>query len=69
MVLEKHVIEELFNLLQHYPVWPGDTLSHGSMAECECRGWAVRQEDGSWIPTRRGIAALSKALLKEVRDE
>jgi hypothetical protein len=55
---ERHYLEELANVVEGYPLWPGDTISHETARVCGERGWIVRQEDGSWIPTAEGLAKL-----------
>jgi len=52
---ERHLIEELRNVVEHYPLFPGDTVSHEGARRCCDRGWIVRQADGCWIPTRLGL--------------
>lgn len=54
-MLERHYREELRNIVEKYPVFPGDTVSHKTARVCAERGWAVRQADGSWIPTAEGL--------------
>lgn len=53
---ERHVLEELANVVENYPLWPGDTVTHETARRAEERGWIVRQADGSWIPTAAGLA-------------
>lgn len=55
-----HVMEELFNLVANRPVFPGDTISHGCAEECVERGWARRDKDGSFRPTKVGKQALAE---------
>jgi len=50
---EDNVVEELRNIWSHYPVFPGDTLSHATANECVKRGWAKRDESGNFIPVWR----------------
>ena len=52
---EYHYREELRNVVDGYPLWPGDTVSHAGAKVCSERGWIVRQKDGSWIPTALGL--------------
>lgn len=46
---------ELANVVEHYPLWPGDTLSHRTAKGCRLVGWIARQADGNWIPTGLGM--------------
>lgn len=48
---EKNILEEARNIARNAPVFPGDTISHATAAECERRGWIRRDERGDWIPT------------------
>ncbi len=50
---EKVILEEARNVARHWPVFPGDTLSHASAYECARRGWIRRDSDGNWRPTLR----------------
>jgi len=52
--LEKSVLEELKNIKKNEPLFPGDTISHGSAEACISRGWAQRNEDGNFIITDEG---------------
>lgn len=63
-MLERHYREELRNIVERYPVFPGDTVSHEGAKVCAERGWIVRQSDGSWIPTAKGLKA-AEADLRE----
>lgn len=54
-----HAVEELENVVNNYPVWPGDTLSHQTAKGCEILKWIVRNGEGDWIPTALGITTLS----------
>ena len=56
---EQSVREELRNICENYPVFPGDTLSHETAHECGRRRWGVRA-DGDWIPTALGITENEK---------
>ena len=51
---EKHVREELRNIVKNAPVWPGNTISHATANECVRRGWAARNMDGDFVPTPLG---------------
>lgn len=53
--------DELQNVVERYPVWPGDTVSHPSMDRLRDLGYAVRQDDGSWIPTAAGLEEWDRA--------
>lgn len=54
-MLERHYLEELANVVEGYPLFAGDTLSHETARVCGERGWIVRQGDGNWIPTAEGL--------------
>lgn len=58
MISDRHCVEEMRNIADNYPVFPGDTISHESANECGRRGWAVRNTDGNWIPTAEGLRAI-----------
>lgn len=58
MESDGHVYEELFNIIQNKPLWPGCTISHRTAEQCEHRGWAKRDDKGRWVPTGAGIEAL-----------
>ncbi len=58
---ENAVLEQLSAVVMHYPVAPGDTLSHALAAECARRGWICRDRAGSWIPRAAGIEIHRKA--------
>lgn len=63
MVIElRHVRDELVNVVERYPVWPGDTISHETARMCSDLGWIVRQADGCWIPTWKGLIAYAEAV-------
>lgn len=47
--------KELANVVEHYPLWPGDTISHRTANGCRLVGWITRQADGNWIPTGLGM--------------
>jgi hypothetical protein len=53
----RHAHKELDNIVKNYPVCPGDTVSHPTARACADMGWAVRQADGRWIPTAKGLTA------------
>lgn len=55
---ECHVYEELFNIIQNKPLWPGCTISHRTAEQCERRGWAKRDDKGRLVPTQAGVEAL-----------
>ena len=55
MIEERHYLEELASIVENYPLFPGDMISHTTANECGRRGWAVRQADGNWIPTAEGL--------------
>lgn len=59
-MLEKHVIEELENIVENDPVFPGDTISHATANECVSRGRATRNAEGDFIPTFEGRAILRR---------
>ena len=54
-VQERHMLEELRNVVKNYPLFPGSTISHNTAKACAKMGWIVRQKDGNWIPTRAGL--------------
>lgn len=54
-MLERHYLEELANVVENYPLFAGDTISHETAQVCGKRGWIVRQSDGNWIPTAEGL--------------
>lgn len=58
-----HIVEQLLAVVDHYPLDPGDTISHEGAKRCAALGLIVRQADGKWIPTAQGlwVAGLSKA--------
>jgi hypothetical protein len=47
--------DELRNVVQNYPVWPGNTVSHASARELAEQGLIVRNSKGDWIPTAKGL--------------
>lgn len=51
---EKHYYEELHNVIEGEPLFPGDTISHQGANECERRGWIRRDTEGNWISTPLG---------------
>ena len=55
---ERHVREEMRNILKNQPVWPGDVISHATAHECEIRGWAVRTVHGNIVATDAGREAI-----------
>lgn len=60
-MLEKSVIDEMRNIAENEPVFPGDTLSHATANECVYRGWADRNNDGDFVATDKGRAAMREA--------
>lgn len=46
--------EELRNIVNNAPVWPGDTLSHET-ARWLSRRWLIRRKGGEWVPTWLGV--------------
>lgn len=60
-VSTRQAIEQLACIVDSYPLWPGDTLSHGSATACELNGWTKRDSDGNWIPTAEGVAVIRAA--------
>lgn len=58
---EWNVLEELRNVCAHYPVEPGNTISHTTAYECAERGWIVRDASARWIPTAAGIERAVRA--------
>lgn len=59
---ERNILEEARNIARNAPVFPGDTISHRTAAECERRGWIQRNADGYWIPTETCPWTVVKAL-------
>ena len=55
--LERLFAEELAHVISRYPVHPLNVLSKAAAEECERRGWSVKQADGRWIPTSKGLVA------------
>lgn len=53
------VWEELSNVVNNYPVFPGDTISHKTALACSILGWITRDESGNWIPTADGVSELA----------
>lgn len=51
---EKHYLEELGNIVENAPVFPGDTISHAGANECVRRGWAERDDNSDFVPTELG---------------
>ena len=49
--------EQLAAIVEHYPTFAGDTLSHEAAQDCERRGWIRRDLAGNWIPTASGLSA------------
>lgn len=64
---ERHMLEELANVVEGYPVFAGDTLSHRTAEACRRAGWIVRQAEGRWIPTAAGLLRLERHLLEARR--
>jgi len=54
---ERHVHEELLNIINNAPLWAGHTILHATADECGRRGWAKRDADARWVPTIDGILA------------
>lgn len=65
VVNEGHVYEELFNIIHNKPLWPGGTISHRTVEQCEHRGWAKRDSNGRWVPTPAGVDALIEWVRRE----
>lgn len=53
--LSKAAKDQLLALVKHYPMWPGDTLSHDAMRELYNADMAARDASGNWIPTGQCI--------------
>lgn len=68
MPREFHIREQLRSVVKGYPLWPGDTISHEGARECQRRGWIVRQGDGNWIPTAKGLAEDGKPMPENKED-
>ena len=56
-----HLHEELRNVVENYPLFPGDTVSHRTAKACARLGWIKRQGNGYWIPTALGIDEYERA--------
>lgn len=54
------ILDELENIVDNHPLWPGDTLSHASANECIERGWATRDLNWDFIPTEEGRIRLAR---------
>lgn len=48
----KPTFDEARNIAENQPVFPGDTLSHWTAEYCFKLGWAIRDKNGDWIPTK-----------------
>ena len=57
---ERDVREELHNICQNYPLFPGKTIAHSTARECVDRGWAERNRQGDFLPTALGLAENEK---------
>lgn len=64
-----HVYEELWNIVQNSPLWPGCTISHRTADACGARGWAKRDSKGRWVPTEAGFDALMNWVQEARRKE
>jgi len=60
MIEERHVREEMRNICNNHPLFPGDTISHETANECSRRGWARRDQSGNWIPTEIGLREVNR---------
>ena len=45
----KHLHEELCNIIDNQPVFPGDVISHSTAYELERRGLIRRNKSGDWV--------------------
>lgn len=57
-------MEELRNVAEHEPLWPGDAISHATLHECERRGWARRSYVGGRVvltEVGRAVANMERA--------
>lgn len=52
---ERDVREELQNICENAPLFPGKTIAHSTARECVDRGWAARNKDGDFVPTPLGL--------------
>jgi len=57
-MIEAHIFEELYNIYLNGPVFPGNTLAHYTVQECEDRGWVRRNSNGDLVVTSLGSTAL-----------
>ncbi|AFZ67592.1 hypothetical protein [Deinococcus peraridilitoris] len=55
------LLDELGNVCLNYPLPPGHTISHATANELVRRGWAERNRDSHFIPTREGIRRYERA--------
>ena len=53
---DPNVRAELANVVNNYPLEPGDTISHKTALSCSVLGWITRDAGGNWIPTAAGVA-------------
>lgn len=53
----RSLLEELENVVQNQPLWPGDTISHSGAYELARLGLIRRGGEGNtyWFPTETGI--------------
>lgn len=57
-IREAHLLEQLDCVINHEPLWPGNTLSHELAYELEKRGLIRRlRETGEWVSTTAGRKA------------
>lgn len=56
---------DLRNVVMHYPLDPGETISHKTMGDLGRLGYAVRQSNGFWIPTAKGLEAYARLVARE----
>ena len=51
----RHMRQQLRCVVRSYPLWSGSTIGHNVAKACEIVGWIVRDDEGSWIPTAKGL--------------
>lgn len=59
--LSAQLLEELGNVIEHEPLFPGDTCAHEDAAELERRGYIERLGTGDWVSTKSGREVWARA--------
>jgi hypothetical protein len=60
---EKALVDELVNIVRNEPVFPGDTISHGTANKLVALGCAKRDKNSGFVTTDK-----SKPKLKQLLD-